>query len=189
MLLAAVIDLKRITILHLCWRHPRHRPALLLPLIVMPGPGSMIAPKGTPVAGELDAEADPDQTAARPPPARPVEDKAPPQAAPEPAAPGRKPMPSPIVPRPWPMPVRRRRRRSPSLRRLGPKARPSPPLTTRAEEYGRATEHQARRSPLGQQGHQDRPVCRRHQRAVYAGRAIQAEIAEKNSKRRCCAPP
>jgi hypothetical protein len=47
----------------------------------------MIAPKGTPVAGELDAEADPDQTAALPPPARPVEDKAPPQAAPEPAAP------------------------------------------------------------------------------------------------------
>ena len=86
-----MIDLKRITIpVFLIYAGVIHAIglALLLPLIVtLPGPGSMIAPKGTPVAVELDAEADPDQTAALPAPAKPVEDKAPPQAAPEPAAP------------------------------------------------------------------------------------------------------
>ena len=86
-----MIDLKRITIpVFLIYAGVIHAIglALLLPLIVtLPGPGSMIAPKGTPVAVELDAEADPDQTAALPAPAKPVEDKAPLQAAPEPAAP------------------------------------------------------------------------------------------------------
>ena len=89
-----MIDLKRITIpVFLIYAGVIHviGLALLLPMIVtLPGPGSMIAPKGAPVAVELDAEADPDQTAALPAPAKPVEDKAPLQAAPEPVAPGPK---------------------------------------------------------------------------------------------------
>jgi hypothetical protein len=86
-----VIDLKRITIpVFLIYAGVIQAIglALLLPLIVtLPGPGSMIAPKGTPVAVELDAEADPDQTAALPAPPQPVEDKTALQAPPEPAAP------------------------------------------------------------------------------------------------------
>jgi hypothetical protein len=89
-LIAAVIDLKRITVpVFLIYAGVIHviGLALLLPMIVtLPGPGSMIAPKGAPVTVELDAEADPDLTAALPP-AEPDEDKAPLQAAPEPAAP------------------------------------------------------------------------------------------------------
>jgi hypothetical protein len=91
LLLAAVVDLKRITIpVFLIYAGVIHAIGLafLLPLIVtLPGPGSMIAPKGTPLAVELDAEADPDQTAALPAPAKPVEDNAPLQVPPEPAAP------------------------------------------------------------------------------------------------------
>ena len=83
-----MIDLKRITIpVFLIYAGVIHAIglALLLPMIVtLPGPGSMIAPKGVPVAVELDAEADPDQTAALPAPA---EDRAPLQAQPEPVAP------------------------------------------------------------------------------------------------------
>jgi hypothetical protein len=86
-----VIDLKRITIpVFLIYAGVIHAIglALLLPMIVtLPGPGSMISPKGTPIAVELDAEADPAQTAALPAPAKPVEDKDSPQAAPEPVAP------------------------------------------------------------------------------------------------------
>jgi len=86
-----VIDLKRITIpVFLIYAGVIHAIglALLLPLIVtLPGPGSMIAPKVTPVAVELDAEAEPDQTAALPAPAKPAESRAPLQAPPEPLAP------------------------------------------------------------------------------------------------------
>jgi hypothetical protein len=94
-LIAAVIDLKRITVpVFLIYAGVIHviGLALLLPMIVtLPGPGSMIAPKGTPVAVELDAaEADPDQTAALSAPPKPVEDNARLQAAPEPVAPGPK---------------------------------------------------------------------------------------------------
>jgi len=86
-----VIDLKRITIpVFLIYAGVIHAIglALLLPMIVtLPGPGSMIAPKGVPVAVELDAEAEPDQTAALPAPAKPAEDKAPLPAPSEPVAP------------------------------------------------------------------------------------------------------
>ena len=58
-----MIDLKRITIpVFLIYAGVIHAIglALLLPMIVtLPGPGSMIAPKGTPVAVELDAEVGP----------------------------------------------------------------------------------------------------------------------------------
>ena len=192
-----MVDLKRITIpVFLIYAGVIHAIglALLLPLIVtLPGPGSMIAPKGTPVAVELDAEADPDQTAALPAPAKPVEDKAPLQAPPEPAAPPPKADAKPDRPAalanasPTVPPAK------PVLAAPRPKSQAKPAADNAGkaveEEYGRATEHQACRSPLGQQGHQDRPVRRRHERAVHAGRAIQAEIAEKSSRRRCCAPP
>jgi hypothetical protein len=99
-----VIDLKRITIpVFLIYAGVIHviGLALLLPMIVtLPGPGSMIAPKGTPIAVDLDAaEADPDQTAALSAPAEPVEDKAALQAAPEPVAPAPKADAKPDVPR------------------------------------------------------------------------------------------
>jgi hypothetical protein len=64
-----VIDLKRITgPVFLIYAGVIHAIglALLLPMIVtLPGPGSMITPKGAPIAAELDrAEADRDQTSA-----------------------------------------------------------------------------------------------------------------------------
>ena len=64
-----MIDLKRITIpVFLIYAGVIHAIglALLLPMIVtLPGPGSLITPKGAPVVVELDpAEADRDQTSA-----------------------------------------------------------------------------------------------------------------------------
>ncbi len=87
-----MIDLKRITVpVFLIYAGVIHviGLALLLPMIVtLPGPGSLIVPKGTPVAVDLDAaEADPDQTAALSASPEPVEDNARLQAAPEPGAP------------------------------------------------------------------------------------------------------
>jgi hypothetical protein len=73
LLLAAVIDLKRITIpVFLIYAGIIHAIglALLLPMIVtLPGPGSMITPKDTPIAVELDpAAANRDMTSALSPP-------------------------------------------------------------------------------------------------------------------------
>ena len=180
-----MIDLKRITIpVFLIYAGVIHviGLALLLPMIVtLPGPGSMIAPKGAPVAVELDAEADPDQTAALPAPAKPVEDKAPLQAAPEPVAPEPKADAKPDIPAALANASPTAQPAKPVLAAPQPKSQAKPTAANSrqsGEEDGRATEHQAYRSPLGQQGHQDCPVRRRHERAVHAGRAIQAEIAE-----------
>jgi hypothetical protein len=97
-----LIDLKRITVpVFLIYAGVIHviGLALLLPMIVtLPGPGSLILPKGTPVAVDLAAEADPDQTAALSASPEPVEDNARLQAVPEPGAPQPKAEAKPDVP-------------------------------------------------------------------------------------------
>ena len=124
-----------------------------LPMIVtLPGPGSMIAPKGAPVAVELDAaEADPDQTAALPAPAKPVEDNAPLQAAPEPVAPGPKADAKPDIPAALANASPTAQPAKPVLAAPQPKSQAKPTAAANSrqsgEEDGRATEHQAYRSP------------------------------------------
>ena len=86
-----MIDLKRITVpVFLIYAGVIHAIglALLLPMIVtLPGPGSMITPKGAPIAVELDpAEADRDQTSALLAPPKTLQEDAALDAAPEPVA-------------------------------------------------------------------------------------------------------
>ena len=87
-----MIDLKRITgPVFLIYAGVIHAIglALLLPMIVtLPSPGSMITPKGAPIAVELDrAEADRDQTSALSAPPKTLREDAALDAAPEPVAP------------------------------------------------------------------------------------------------------
>ena len=87
-----MLDLKRITIpVFLIYAGVIHAIglALLLPMIVtLPGPGSMITPKGAPVAVELErAEAERDETSALSSPPKQLQADAAHEAPPEPVAP------------------------------------------------------------------------------------------------------
>ena len=190
-----MIDLKRITIpVFLIYAGIIHAIglALLLPMIVtLPGPGSLIAPKDTPIAVELDAAAaNRDVTSALSAPPKLLEKDAAIGPAPDAAAdaPGNI---ANLLPPSTEAEPEAAARRSEACRGRAEAQGESGINRCQArqvgEEAGGTAQRQAQRAPLGQEGHQDRPVRRGHERAVHARRAIQAEISGKGSRRRCCA--